>query len=57
MKKNVIRYRNLKQALSLGLELIRIHRIFIFTQSPLLKQYVDLNINMRQQNKNDLNLI
>jgi hypothetical protein len=46
-------YRNLKLYLSLGMKLLRVHRVVAFRQEPWLKPYVDLNTKMRQQAKND----
>ena len=53
-KKNyVIHYENLKQYLSLGLKLTRVHRGIKFEESKWLKKYIDHNTDLRTTAKND----
>ena len=53
-KKNyVIHYENLKQYERLGLIPTKIHRGIKFEERPWLKEYIDLNTNLRTKAKND----
>lgn len=47
----VIHYIHLQTCISHGLILKKIHRVIQFKQSPFLKQYIDLNTNLRQTAK------
>ena len=54
-KKNyVVHIRSLKQALNHGLILKNIHRVIQFNQKAWLKEYIDMNTELRKQAKNDL---
>ena len=48
----VVCIRSLKQALD-GLILKRVHRVIQFNQEACLKEYIDLNTELRKQAKND----
>ena len=53
-KKNyVVHIRSLKQALSHGLILKKVHRVIQFNQKEWLKPYIDMNTELRKQAKND----
>ena len=53
-KKNyVIHIRTLKQALKHGLELKKIHKAIAFYQEAWLKEYIDMNTELRKEAKND----
>ena len=48
-----IHIRNLKQALTHGLILKKVHRMIKFNQKDQLKTFVDMNTKLRQKAKND----
>ena len=52
-EKYVIHIRVLKQALNHGLVLRKVHRVIQFNQEDWLKPYIDMNIKLRKQAKND----
>ena len=52
-KRYVIHYESLKQYESLGLKITHIHRGIKFEESDWMKQYIDLNTNLRAKAKND----
>ena len=54
--KYVVHYENLKYYLSLGMKLVKIHRILSFRQSDWLKKNVDFNTEKRKK-KVQMNLI
>ena len=47
--KYVVHYKNLQYYLSLGMKLVKIHRILSFRQSNWLRKYVDFNTEKRKQ--------
>ena len=51
--KYVIHYKSLKQYIKLGLKLTKIHRGIKFNERPWLKEYIDINTNLRTKAKND----
>ena len=53
--KYVVHYKNLEYYLSLGMKLVKIHRILSFKQSNWLKKYVDVNAEKRKQSTDEFN--
>ena len=51
--KYVLHYRNLQLYLSLGMRLIKIHRILKFKQSDCMKRYIDFNNEKTTNADND----
>ena len=40
--------------MKLGVKITKIHKILTFDEKPFLKEYIDLNTNLRKEAKNDL---
>ena len=53
--KYVVHYKNLKYYLTLGMKLVKIHRVLSFRQSNMLKKYVDFNTKKRQESRDEFN--
>ena len=54
-KKNYkVYHKNLEYYIKLGLKVTKIHRILTFNEKTFLKEYIDLNTELRKQSKNDL---
>lgn len=52
----VLHYRNLKLYVSLGLKVKSIHKVLQFSQSPIIKPYIDFNSLKRAQAKNEFDI-
>ena len=53
--KYVVYYKNFKYYSSLGMKLVKIHRILRFRQSDWLRKYVDCNTQKRKQSTDEFN--
>ena len=54
-KKNYeVYYKNLEYYIKLGLKVTKVHRILTFNEKQFLKEYIDLNTELRKNSKNDL---
>ena len=49
----VIYVRNVKQALNHELVLETVHRVIKFNENAWLKEYIDMNTDLRKETKND----
>ena len=55
IKKNCkVYYKNLEYYMQLGIKIDKIHKILTFDDLPFLKEYIDLNTELRKYSKNDL---
>ena len=52
-KKNIVHINVLKQALDHGLKLRKVHRIIEFEQEAWLKEYIDVNTELKKKATND----
>ena len=54
-KKNYkIYYKNLEYYMKLGVKVKKVYKILTFDEKPFLKEYIDLNTELRKNSKNDL---
>ena len=51
--KYIVHYRNLQLYLSLGMRLVKIHRVLAFDQSPWMEPYIRMNTDLRKEAKSD----
>ena len=52
-KKYVVHHETLKLYLKYGLKITKIHRGVTFKESPWMKEYIDMNTELRKKGKND----
>ena len=53
--KYVVHYKNLQYYLSLGIKLIKVHRILKFNQINRLKEYIEFNTQKRKKSTDEVN--
>ena len=53
-KNNRLYYKNLEYYIQLGIKVDKVHKILTFDEKPFLKEYIDLNTELRKKAKNDL---
>ena len=53
IKSYVVHIRSFKQVLDHGLILKKVHKVIQFNQESWLKEYIDMNTELRKQAKND----
>ena len=53
--KHVVHYRNVQYYLSLGMKLIKVHRILKFKQIHWLKEYIEFNTQKRKESADEFN--
>ena len=53
--KYIVHFKNLQYYLSLGMKLIKVHRIFKFKQSNSLKEYIEFNTQKRKESTDRFN--
>ena len=53
--KYIVHYKNLQYYLSLGMKLVKVHRIVSFKQSNWLKKYPEFNTKKRQESPDEFN--
>ena len=51
-----IYYKNLEYYMKLGIKITKAHKILTFDEKPFLKDYIDLNTNLRKKAINDLEI-
>ena len=49
----VVHIRSLKQALNYGLMLKKVHGVIQFNQEAWIKEYIDMNTELKKQARND----
>ena len=52
----VLHYRNLQLYLSLGMKLVKVHRVLVFSQAPIMREYIEFNSRKRAAARNDFDV-